>query len=224
MVVTMVTIQTGLAINSDVEAERTPPNSFRHILATLLQQTAAGEPVVGILPAPSPGLAVTPSLTAMEYHVSAGYAVTTRPGKGAYIVGTPDDVVVPTDPAHSTLPRIDRIYIVQPDPELAEAGLPRIDVVKGIPASNPTVPDLPAGALEIRRKTIAAGATNTSMGAAFTHPAPTTGLNIGAITAAMITDPLNINAGKIRGKKIDSIGTGVAPAGPAVGDIWVDWS
>lgn len=220
----MVEILTGLAINSPVEADRTPPISFRQILAQLLQQTAAGTPVVGILPAPGTPLAVQGHATLMQYTVKAGWAVTTRAGKGAYIVGTITDVVVPTAAAHATLPRIDRIYIVQPDPELSESGKARIDVVNGTPASTPTVPALPTGALELSRKTIAAGATNTNAGAAFSNQAALTGLNIGAIAAAAISDPQNINAGRVNGVKITSSGTGVAPAGPAVGDLWADWS
>jgi hypothetical protein len=220
----MVNILTGLAINSDVPGERTPPISFRMILASLLQQTAAGAPVPGILPAPGTPLAVLGSASAMSYTVKAGYAVTTRASKGAYVVGTPTDVTVPTAAAHSTLPRIDRIYIVQPDPELSETGVARIDVVNGTPASTPTVPALPAGALELARKTIAAGATNTNAGAAMTDQAATTALNIGKIAASAINDPLNLNVGKINGSKITSKGDGIAPTSPAVGDIWVDWS
>lgn len=219
----MVNILTGIAINSNVPGERTPPISFRLVMASLLQQTAAGAPVPGILPSPGTPLAVA-GAASMQYVVSAGYAVTTRAGKGAYILGTPTSVTVPTTPAHSTLPRIDRIYIVQPDPELSESGVARIDVVQGTPASSPTVPALPAGALELARKTIAAGATNTSGGAAFTNIAAKTGLNIGAILAAQISDPENINAGRVNGVKITSLDTGVGPVGPSVGDVWVDWS
>lgn len=220
----MVEILTGLAINAPLEADRTPPISFRQILASLLKQTAAGVPEVGIIPAPGTPLAVQGHASLMQYVVKAGWAVTTRAGKGAYIVGTIADVTIPTAAAHATLPRIDRIYIVQPDPELSETGKARIDVVNGTPASSPTVPALPTGALELARKTIAAGATNTSIGAAFTNLAGMTGLNLGPITAASITDQQNINAGRVNGVKITSSGTGIAPAGPAVGDLWADWS
>ncbi|AYD87364.1 hypothetical protein SEA_VALENTINIPUFF_69 [Microbacterium phage ValentiniPuff] len=220
----MVTIATGLAINSDVQAERTTPDSMRHIFGTLFAQTTAGEPVVGRIPAPSAPLVVTGHASLMQYLVTKGYAVTTRAGKGAYIVGTPIDLVVPAAAAHATLPRIDRIYIVQPDPELTEAGLARIDVVTGTPATTPTVPVLPAGALELSRKLIAPGATNTKDGAAFTDVPALTKLNMGAVLAAMIEDQQNINAGRVNGVKVTSSNTGVAPAGPAIGDVWVDWS
>lgn len=220
----MVTILTGLAINSDVDAERTPPLSFRQILASLFDQTAAGEPVPGIIPAPGTPLLVTGHPSAMQYLVKAGWAVTTRPGKGAYIVGSIDDLVIPATPAHSTFGRIDRIYIVQPDPELAEAGLARVDVITGVPSSNPVLPDIPTGALELGRKIIGAGQTNTSIGQPFTNLATKTKLNLSSILAASISDQQNIDAGKIRGKKIDVISTGIAPSGPAVGDVWVDYS
>lgn len=224
MVVTMVTIPTGLAINSDVESERTTPDGMRHILATLFAQTSAGEPVPGRIPAPTPPLVCSGHGSLMQYLVTKGYAVTTRTGKGAYLVGSSTDLVIPTAAAHATLSRIDRVYIVQPDPELTEPGLARVDVVNGTPASNPTAPALPPGALLLGEKTIGPGATNTSAGAPITGQPGLVTLNIGALTASMITDQANINAGRVNGVKITSSGTGVAPVGPVVGDLWADWS
>lgn len=54
-------------------------------------------------------------------------------------------------------------------------------------------------------------------GAAWQSFAPTT------FTAAQITDPLNLNVGKINGRKITVSNSG-APSSPAVGDVWIDYS
>lgn len=45
-----------------------------------------------------------------------------------------------------------------------------------------------------------------------------------SITAAMISDQQNINAGKLSGRKFTVNNTGTAPASPAFGDVWIDFS
>jgi hypothetical protein len=223
----MVAIAPGLAVNSPNTAQRAPASSMRRILAALLRQTAPGVPVAGVLNAQEGSyvpLEVLTSSSEMKYVVRAGYAVTTRTGQGAYILGTPDQLDIPTATGHSTLSRIDRVYIVQPDYELSETGDPRIDVVQGTPASTPSLPALPTGALELGRKLVPAGAGNTALGTAITNPPARTSINIGSVSASQITDPENINAGKISGKKITVNFNGSAPSSPSVGDIWVDGS
>ena len=220
----MVSILPGLAINSPNPAQRTPPAAFRQILASFLKQTNPGVPVAGIMPvAGKTPLAVTTDSSDMLYHVSGGFAVTTRTGQGAYIVGTVDSVDVPTAAAHSTLSRIDVIYIVQPDYELSETGDARIAVVIGTAASSPQAPAIPAGALRLGQKTIGPGVTNTSAGAAVSGRPAYTALGVVSIVASMITDQQNINAGKLDGKNFTVSKTG-APGGPAVGDVWIDYS
>jgi hypothetical protein len=129
-------------------------------------------------------------------------------------------------------PRYDRIYIVQPDPELAESGQARIDVVVGVAAATPSVPALPTGALELARKLVPAGAANTSSGTALTNIAAYTGLNVSWDTipnkptyfptnAASVADPLNLNVGEINGSKITVSQT--APSSPSTGDVWISW-
>lgn len=220
----MVQIPPGIAINSAVEAQRNPPSAFRRIFSSLFVQSAPGRPLAGVIPAQAGfnPLDVTGDADSMVYHVNAGYAITLRDGEGGYIVGTPDPVDVPTAPAHSTLPRIDRIYIVQPDYEKAEVGEARIDVVNGTAAQNPTPPDLPAGALELGRKRVDAGASNTNLGVAISDKPGLVALNIRSISASQISDPLNLNVGRINGSKI-SVSLS-APSSPAVGDVWVDYN
>uniref|UniRef100_A0AAU6R6J7 Tail fiber protein n=1 Tax=Micrococcus phage Kurnik TaxID=3092208 RepID=A0AAU6R6J7_9CAUD len=43
------------------------------------------------------------------------------------------------------------------------------------------------------------------------------------ITASMISDQQNINAGRLNGRRFTVSNTG-APSAPAVGDVWIDWS
>lgn len=175
----MVEIPTGLAINTPTAGDRTVPSAFRKIMATLFKQVTPGAPVAGIIAGPGTPLLVEGSAGGMEYVVRAGYAMTTRTNQGAYLVGTDQDVTVPTSAADSSNPRIDLIYIVQPDPELTEEGHARIDVVVGTPATTPAEPtgDLPAGALVLGKKRVDAGVANTS-GTAIYGKAATTSLNV----------------------------------------------
>lgn len=179
-----VSIPTGLAINAANAAERTSAQGMRRVLSLLFKQSAPMVPVPGRLGTEH---LVVSARADMKYDISAGGAVTTRPSQGAYVVGSVSPVTVDTDAASGTNPRIDRIYIVQPDPELSESGVARIGVVCGAPAASPTLPALPPGALELARKVIGPTATRTNEGAAFTDQAPVTGLSIGGV--------LGINSG-----------------------------
>jgi len=172
----MTEIPTGLAINTATAADRTTASGFRQVMAALLRQSVAGVPVSGVVYAPGSPLDVTLD-AGMNYNVAAGFAVMTRTGQGAYLAGTVDDVVVSTSAADGSNPRYDRIYIVQPDPELSDSGHARIDVVEGTPAGSPSLPALPAGALELGRVLLPAGAAGTDEAASVTNKATVVGLN-----------------------------------------------
>lgn len=242
----MVSIQTGLAINTAVAVDRTIAQAFRRVLASLVLQSAPGAPTAGVLAiSGQTPLTVTLDGSSMKYVVSAGYAVTTRSGQGAYIVGTPTAVeITGVAVGDGTNPRIDRIYIVQPDPELAESGVARIDYVQGTPSASPALPALPTGALELGRVQIPAGAANTAAAGSVTNPAPTTGLNVLASqvsglqalldakantshthTSAQISDLSTAgNAYRTGGKRWISQPTGSGtPAGLSVGDVVVEY-
>lgn len=180
----MVTVAAGLVVDLNTAAQGTTAQGFRRALAVLFKQTSPGVAQPGRLGPDH--FVVTGSPTAMEYKVSGGGMVLVRSTtNGAYLVGVPDTQTVPTDPADGVNPRYDRIYARQPDPLLDGAAVAVgfvIDVVKGAPAASPVLPALPAGALELGRKLIGAGATNTQSGAVFTDPAPVTGLNVAAAT------------------------------------------
>ncbi|MCI2959555.1 hypothetical protein MN032_17865 [Agromyces atrinae] len=177
-------IETGLAINTPVSEDRTTAQSMRRALGSMLKQSAPGEPVKGVLGADHLIVAGTGS---MEYTVGPGYAVCGRSGQGAYILGIVSTVTVPTDPADGINPRVDRIYIVQPDPELSDSGRARIGVAIGAPGATPALPSLPAGALELSRKIIAPLATSTASGAAFSNVAAVTGPNALELSWGSIT-------------------------------------
>lgn len=176
-----VTVTAGLAIDLNDEDEGTTSIGFRRALAVLFRQTSPGVAAPGRLGADH--LSVAGAADAMQYTVTGGGIVLVRSAaNGAYLVGVPSTVTVPTDPSDGVNPRIDRIYAKQPDPLVDGSAVDTqfiIGVVCGAPAASPTVPDLPLGAYELARKQIAAGATNTQAGAGFTNVAPTTGLNLG---------------------------------------------
>lgn len=187
------TIPTGLAVTSQDTTQLASPYGMRLALSALLQWDQTGNPVKGVLPNPAGSLVVTADADEMKYHITAGGAVTGRTGQGAYIVVNPSAATIDTDPADGVNPRIDRIYIWQPDYELDDAGLAQVGVVCGDAAATPAVPDLPAGALELRRKLIAANASNTNDGAAFTNAAPYTGTV--SSTIVQQTDPGDVPDG-----------------------------
>lgn len=186
----MVSIPSGVIVAAPEEDpdRRTSARAFRRAIAGLLRQSAPGTPVAGILPGPEPDSGrVTGHATLMRYRVQPGVFVIARGDEGAYVLATVDEVELTTSPADSLNPRWDRIFVHQPDPELSDAGQARIDVAVGTPGSIPALPSLPAGSLELARKLVAAGATNTTTGAAFTNLAPITGVNTGVIVS--LTDP-----------------------------------
>lgn len=233
----MVNIPTGLAITTTVSADRTIPATFRKIFSVLFAQTTPGDPIPGIIAGPGTPLLVTGD-SGMNYNVAAGYAITRRAGQGGYLVGTPTAVVIPTSTADGTNPRIDIIYIVQPDPELSESGHARIDVAIGAPSGTPAEPSIPTGALILRKKRIEAGAANTTTGAAYYGDPVTTGLytswaSIGGKpttfapsahthVAADITDPLNLSVGNsVRVNSVKIFSQAAAPTSGMVDrDLW----
>jgi hypothetical protein len=241
----MVSIPTGLAINTPVAGDRTTASGFRKVLGALFKQSAPGVPLAGILPAQSGAtpLLVTSDPSTMVYHVSAGFALTTRTSQGAYLVGTLTDVNVPTIPADAVYGRYDVLYIFQPDPELADTGVARIDVVNGAATNSPVEPAVPTGALKLGRKLVPAGASNTSVGTAIDGLAGMTGLNVdwsnivnkpstfppAAHSGALVTSgiiPAGVTlagdlTGTIDGKNFTVSQT--QPTGANVGDLWIGW-
>lgn len=179
----MVAVAAGLVVDLNSEDDGTSSVGFRRALAVLFKQSSPGVAAPGRL---GSGHFAVAGTAGMAYSVSAGGLVLVRATTGgAYLIGMPESVSVPTAPADGVNPRIDRIYARQPDPALDGAGVDVqfvVDVVSGTPAATPSAPALPSGAYELARKVIAAGATSTAAGAAFTNVAPTTTLNIGEVT------------------------------------------
>lgn len=193
----MATAAAGLVIDLNDANDGTTALGFRLALANLFKQSAPGVATPGRLG--EDHFAVSGSASAMEYTVSGGGIVLVRESNnGVYLVGVPASVTVETAPSNGVNPRIDRIYALQPDP--AFDGGPAdvdfiIDVVSGSPAASPVAPALPNGAFELARKVIAAGAVNTSSGAAFTNVAPVTGLAIPSLSKAAAREQSGIYSG-----------------------------
>ena len=141
---------------------RTSAEAFRQALGGLLEQTAPGEAKRGILRRDPDDGVPTGSDDGMEYLVPAAVYVVGRTDHGAFILAQPDDATITTDAADATNDRIDRVYVIQPDPEQSDTGVARVDVAIGTASSSPALPSIPTGALELGRCTVAAGITDTS--------------------------------------------------------------
>lgn len=186
-------ILTGLAVSSDEVTELATPRGVRLALAGLLRQSAPGVPVAGRLFAPNDSngrgpLQVDGDNSELSYWVNAGVAVIPREGQFGYLVGNPTRVELEAPTADGTHPRIDIVFICQPDKEQSDdSSQAYLDVASGTPAAAPVAPSLPPGSIELARKVVAAGATNTAEGAAFTNVAPMVGVNVGELGAEAIT-------------------------------------
>lgn len=173
-------INAGLVIDVNQAGDGTTASGFRHALAVLLQQSSPGVPIPGRLGATHFVVQGQPD---MSYLVSAGGVVLTRSSQGAYIVGRHQDTVVATDNTNGVNPRIDRVYVHQPDPAFDG---PNVDVravigvASGEPASSPSLPPIPTGALELARYLVPANATRTEA-LASTNVPPVVGLNFGTV-------------------------------------------
>ena len=173
-------INAGLVIDLNQAGDGTTASGFRHALAVLLQQSAPGVPVPGRL-----GSAhfVVQGQPDMSYVVSGGGVVLTRSSQGAYVVGIDRDTAVSTGPSNGVNPRIDRVYVHQPDPALDGPAIDVrafIGVASSDPASQPQVPPIPVGALELARYLMPASATHTEA-LVPTNVAPVVGLNFGTV-------------------------------------------
>lgn len=168
------TFQPGLFVRpwltnpDDPESVRgTGPGDARKALEALV-------PTSGVID----GLTVS-GTTSWSYLVTAGHYAVNRPGAGTIVAPNDGPVEIPTDPAPGTGSRIDIIYVKHNDPDQGDPdGLPYVAVAKGVASGTPAPPAIPAGALELARKTVAAGDTNTSMGAGILITAARTGARI----------------------------------------------
>lgn len=188
-------INPGLAIDRNAALEGTTALGIRRALATLFVQSAPGVPVAGRLGADN--FAVT-GRADMGYNVTGGGAVLTRPTQGVYVVASHEPIVVTTDAASGVNPRIDRVYLHQYDPVIDGSSVDvraHVAVAVGTPNAVPSLPLIPAGALELARYAIPAGATRTDVLTA-TDIAPVTGLATGgAVSKAGARTAAGISSG-----------------------------
>lgn len=171
-------INTGLVVKKNSGGIGTSAQGMRRALGALFGQVTPGVPAPGRLGDDHFTVAGTAE---MKYAISPGYVVITRATQGVYIVPLHEAKLVDTDPASGVNPRIDRIYVRQPDPELDGIGIdPRaiIGVAVGLPAASPELPSLPAGTIELRRCVVPAGTARTDT-LTFTDTAPVTSLSFG---------------------------------------------
>lgn len=174
-----VQINAGLAIDRNSSNLGTTAVGFRRAIAAFVQHLTPGNPAPGRF---SDDHFVVTGKANMSYDVSGGAVILTRASQGAYIVPSHQTVNVTTDPTGGINPRIDRIYVHQPDPALDGAGVAVgaiIGVAVGAAAASPSLPSIPSGALELARVQVPASATATA-GLTFTNVAPVTGISIGS--------------------------------------------
>ena len=161
----------GLFVRKD-STRGTTPAEARRALAGLLHRTSSGAPRQGLL---SPVQVV--GTTGWAYSVPAAWWVTSRGlADGVVLAGSDGVVSVPTDPAPASGSRIDIIYVLHRDVDLADANSESIIAVAvGVASGTPTAPTIPAGAMEIARATVASTNANT-LAATITQTATYTGL------------------------------------------------
>lgn len=173
-------INAGLVIQLNEAGDGTTAVGFRRAISVLLQQDEPGVAKPGRL---GQNHFVVTGRADMSYGVSPGGVVLTRSSQGAYIVPLHQDITVSTGNTNGINPRIDRVYVHQPDPALDG---PAVDVqaIVGVassaPAASPEVPTIPAGALELARYLVPANATRTELLTPTNIPG-VVGLNVGVI-------------------------------------------
>ncbi|OXN01662.1 hypothetical protein [Bifidobacterium vansinderenii] len=107
----------------------------------------------------------------LRYDVAEGNAICSRDGMGAdgmteaYWPGGPTPAVAPGDPSN---PRYDVIWISAHDVTQGDTdNQVTLNVTSGTPAASPAMPSLPAGAVILGVRLLAAGATSTQNSAAY---------------------------------------------------------
>lgn len=151
----------GIGIRKDATRGTTPIET-RKALEGLL-------PSAGVLD----GMTVS-GQTDWSYSIAAGHFVTKRGGGDGSVPAANDAaLLVSTNPAPGTGSRIDIIYVKHNDVDAADPTSELVaGVAQGVASGTPVAPSLPTGALELARKTVAAGDANTSAGAAISQTAP----------------------------------------------------
>lgn len=105
------------------------------------------------------------------YNVAAAKIVSSRSAAdGAVLFANDSTAIVGTNGEGTTIPpapgtgsRIDIIYVLHRDVDNGDASsLPVFGVASGIASGSPNPPSIPAGAVELARATLVAGATNTA--------------------------------------------------------------
>lgn len=186
------------------DALGTTPTDARRALAAFTARASAS--TFGARPGSLWGCVVT-GTAGWNYSVAAGGLVTVRSTlEGAYPASFDGATTVATDAAPGSGSRIDIIYAVQHDVDVADAdNLAVLGVAIGTASGSPTPPSIPAGALELARNTMTSAATTTaSAGNTIVHTsAPITSLHGGffevAATAdlARIVSPLSGDVAKV---------------------------
>lgn len=108
------------------------------------------------------GLVVT-TTTALTYEIAEGVAAVSRGSADGVVLAYTPAVTVTTTAGPASGSRIDRVWIRQHDPNQGDAdNAVEVGVTQGTAAASPAAPSIPAGAQEIARYLMPAGATATT--------------------------------------------------------------
>lgn len=168
----------GLFVRKD-GTRGTSPVEARKALAGLI--TPAG--AFGARPGVLSGLTVT-GTAGWAYSIAPGHLVTSRSVADGVVLSANDGAAtISTSPAPGTGGRIDLIWVRHGDVDLGDATSENVfGVTQGTVSASPVVPALPAGAMELARATVMAGAASTNAaGGTLTNTAKRTGLRGGTV-------------------------------------------
>ncbi|WP_194521981.1 hypothetical protein [Cellulosimicrobium sp. JZ28] len=148
----------GLFVRKDATRGTTPVEA-RKALAGLLAPAGA----FGARPGVLSGGRVT-GTAGWAYQLGPSHvAVVRATADGVVLTGNDGNLSVSTNPAPASGSRIDIVWIRHLDIDAGDATSDiEVGVAKGAASGSPSEPSIPAGALELARATVGAGATNTN--------------------------------------------------------------
>lgn len=168
----------GLFVRKDATRGTTPVEA-RKALAGLIAPAGAAAARAGLLAGGN-----VAGTTGWAYSVPALHAALTRGASdGVVLTGNDGPLNAPTDPAPASGARIDIVWIRHADVDAGDATSDiEVGVATGDASGTPQPPTIPAGALELARATVGAGATNTQHAAVtIEQTAPRTALHGGPV-------------------------------------------
>ncbi|MHB1063522.1 MAG: hypothetical protein ACYC1Z_03350 [Georgenia sp.] len=137
---------------------------------------------------------VASGTTGWQYSVGAGHYAVEHAEGGVSLGANDGPLLVPTDPAPQTGSRIDVIWVMHKDAVTDADSAPLVGVTQGPASGTPQVPAIPAGAVELNRAVVPAGAPDT-LGATITRTGKRPGVTATVTPAAGYAGALIVERG-----------------------------